>query len=279
MGRKPNAETEGKRRGLRSWIPYALVSASFLAIVVGGAYSYHRVQQFLINNPRFRFTGPSQYGASSPNLRIEGIRYASRERVVGTFAADFGRSIYLLPLSERRLALRAIDWVQDAAITRLWPDRVAVQIIERTPAAFIQLPASRRATSFRMALIDAEGVILEPPPRAHFTLPVLTGIRREQSRASRRDRVGKALQLIRGAGKLANDISEIDVSDPGNLKITQNLDGRAATLMMGNRNFESRLQNFVNHYPEIHRRLEGASVFDLRLDDRITVVEEDGKGG
>ena len=43
--------------------------------------------------------------------------------------------------------------------------------------------------------------------------------------------------------------------------------------MLGDRNFSSRLKNFLDHYPDIHRKMPQATSFDLRLDDRITGLE------
>ena len=41
-------------------------------------------------------------------------------------------------------------------------------------------------------------------------------------------------------------------------------------LVMGSQNFSARMQNFLDHYPEIRRRSGHVRAFDLRLDDRIT---------
>ena len=38
-----------------------------------------------------------------------------------------------MPLAERRRRLLAIDWVEDASVSRLWPNRVLVRITERKP--------------------------------------------------------------------------------------------------------------------------------------------------
>ena len=78
----------------------------------------------------------------------------------------WGRSVYLLPLTDRQEALRSVDWVKDASIARLWPNRVLVSVEERKPVAFLTLGPSR------FALIDDEGVILPPAPD-RFTLPVI----------------------------------------------------------------------------------------------------------
>ena len=50
-------------------------------------------------------------------------------------------------------------------------------------------------------------------------------------------------------------------------------DGHVLKLLLGDRNYALRYQNFVTHYAEIVERLPGAVTLDLRLEDRITVVE------
>ena len=104
-------------------------------------------------------------------------------------------------------------------------------------------------------------------------LPVLAGIRPADPIADRRDRVHRMLRLTRDLGDKTADISEIDVSDPDNLKVTQPFEGRMVTLLLGDRDFAMRYQNFIRNYPEIKRRLPGAATLDMRLEDRITVVE------
>ena len=56
-----------------------------------------------------------------------------------------GRSVYLIPLDERRATLRTVDWVKDASVARVWPNRVVVRVAERKPVAFVTL-GSRRAS-------------------------------------------------------------------------------------------------------------------------------------
>jgi cell division protein FtsQ len=46
------------------------------------------------------------------------------------------------------------------------------------------------------------------------------------------------------------------------------------TLLLGDQNFAVRYQNFINHYAEIHEKMPEASSLDLRMEDRITVVQQ-----
>jgi len=79
--------------------------------------------------------------------------------------------------------------------------------------------------------------------------------------------------VLQELGGMADKISEIDVSDRDDVKVTEPYEGRMVTLLLGDHDFAVRYRNFVNHYAEIKRRLPGAATLDLRLEDRITVVE------
>lgn len=234
-------------------------------VLLASLYAWYRIEQFLIRDPRFALNG-SEGSPENSTLEIAGAAHASPRQIEAVFDVDLGRSVYLLPLSERRATLRAVDWIKDASIARLWPNRVVVKVTERKPVAFVTLGPSR------FALIDEDGVILPPAPD-RFTLPVLAGVRSSDAVMERRDRVHRMLRLTRELGELTAKISEIDVSDRDNLKVTQPVDGSMLTLMLGDHNFARRYQNFVSNYNQIKRRLPGATTLDLRLEDRITVVE------
>jgi cell division septal protein FtsQ len=254
----------------RLLVRFGGIAIAALVVLSGGIYASERFAQFLIRDTRFFLPGPADYGLESPNLELHGIRYASRQQVLRLFDPDYGRSLYLFPLAARRKDLLGVRWVHDASIARIWPNRVVVQVTERRPAAFIKLPAE---AMLRWALIDEEGVILDPPPKTAFSLPVLDGVLRGESQEKRGIRVRRMQRLLKELGPLADNVSEVDAGDLDDLKITEQAGGGAVTLMLGDRNFSSRLGNFLDHYPDIHRNMPQATSFDLRLDDRITGLE------
>ena len=239
-------------------------------------FGLERAEQFLIRDPRFALPGPPDYGEASPNLTIEGTRFASPAQVRNVFAPDYGRSIYLLPLTDRRNALLCLSWVRDATVQRVWPDRVVVHIVERQPAAFVEIPAGLLS---RFALIDADGVILDTPPKARFDLPVLRGVNPAESQTMRGTRVRRMVRLLRDLGSVGNGISEVDVSDLDNLKIRMKVRDQTFLLILGDGDFAARVRNFLDHYAEIRGRTPWATTLDLRLEDRITAVGDapDGK--
>jgi cell division protein FtsQ len=273
MGRKRDPEQGPARHGWRVWLRYSSYSAAILLLLAAALFLYARVDLLLASNPKFTLAAPSANGESTA-LQIYGAIHAPRAEIVRVFSADFGRSVYLLPLEERRRALLEIAWVRDASVSRLWPDRLAVRIVERKPVAFVRLPSTGNPASSGVALVDAEGVILTPPAGSEFELPAISGIRREQNPSMRRQRITLALRLVSELGSSADQLSEIDVGDPENIKVVMPANGRVVSLQLGNRNFLPRLQNFLRYFEAMAQQRPEASAFDLRLDDRITAMGE-----
>ncbi len=268
--RKPVANTPNLGEILK-WVARLLPVA---VLLVAGIYVIQRVEDYLINEERFQMRAADDYDGATAAVQVRGIVNASEERVMQVFAEDAGRSLYLFPVEERRRRLLAVNWVKDATVARIWPHRVEVTIREREPVAFVHLQSAQS----RVALIDEDGVILDPPQQSSYELPVLRGISEELTENLRATRVRGAMALMRDLGPIASQVSEIDVSEPNNLKVRQSIAGNAVLLIVGKKNFRRRIENFVAHFPEIQRRLPAATTFDLRLDDRITAVDgvEDG---
>lgn len=234
---------------------------ALLGVGVSTGLAARKVQQYVTTDPQF-ILSRSQRGA----LTIEGLNYASRVKVQRVFAADFDRSIFLVPLEERRRRLLAIDWVEDASISRVWPDRLVVRIRERRPVAFVPLGSS-------VLLVDAHGVLLDQPAQSQFSFPVLRGVRDLDSETQRQEHVATFLAVLEDLGYLAKDVSEVNVSDSENVHIIAQVDRQAVELLMGDASFGRRYQNFLTHYPDIQKQSPGVKVFDLRLDDRITAKD------
>lgn len=272
--RRVRAKPAPARPGWRARIRRVLIWTGAGVVVLGTAAVAYQIDEFLASDSHFILPG-SPDGKENPNFIVEGLVHTPRAEVTRAFAQDFGRSVYLMPLGERRNRLLAIDWVKDATVSRRWPNRISVRIVERKPIAFAMLPSlvqGRWAIS-EAALIDAEGVILRPPAKARFSLPALFGVSREDKPETRSARVRQVVDLLREAPAYTGQISEIDVSDPENLTITEVAQGRPIRLRLGNRNYLSKLSNFLSHYPDINRRLPNARTFDLRLDDHITAQD------
>ena len=271
MPAESSAKSKTRRTpAMRVLLRYGGIAIAAGVVLSGCIYASESFERFLIRDPRFFLPPPADYGLESPNLELHGVKFASRQQILRLFDSDYGRSLYLFPLATRRKELLGVRWVHDASIARIWPNRIIVQVTERKPAAFIKLPAE---SMVRWSLIDDDGVILDPPAKALFQLPVLAGVMGSETQEKRGIRVRRMKRLMKDLGPLADNVSEVDAADLDDLKITEQAGGSAVLLMLGDRNFSSRLQNFLEHYPDIHRKMPQATSFDLRLDDRITGLE------
>ena len=242
-----------------------------VSVTVAGARTVSRIA---LTDPHFTLDRDAGVAASSPHFTILGLTHASRHRVTRVFEADFGGNIFQIPIDERRRKLLAIDWIERASVSRIWPNRLVVRVWERTPVAFVNLtPDGARSQAARLVLIDAHGVLLERPQKLNVSSPILNGVYENQSENARADLVRHYRRLMSEMGPLSKQLAEVDVSAPDNLKVSLEIQGRMIDLSLGARNLQDRLKDFLKHYPEIHKRSPHTVSFDLRLDDRITTRE------
>ncbi len=246
-------------------------------VMVGTLFAWHRTEEFLIKDDRFRIPETEDFAGQSPNLKVEGVRYASPSQVRHVFAEDFGRSLYLVPLQQRRSQLMAIDWVEDASISKIWPNAVRVDVHERRPVMFVRLTTGRKETP-SLALIDRDGYILRPRVRTVFTLQVISGVREDQPIEERRLRVRRVLSMLHAIGPMTDNIAEVNAADPNNLLASEKVNGDVVDLMMGDDNYADRLRNFVANYAEIKAKRPEAKLFDLRVDGAITAIAGESHG-
>jgi len=269
MARRAAVESKKPRSKTPQMILWGVVGLLTATVLV---MTFVKVEDFVINDPRFILLRPADPAERGAYFRVTGNQYTTEETIARVFNRDFGRSIYLCPISQRRQQLLAVDWVEEATVSRIWPNRLSVAVRERTPVAFVQVEG--RDGSMIPMLVDAHRVLLNPSRAMRLKLPVLSGVRIGDTPSVRRQRVQSFLALRRELGPMMDKISEVDVADVDNLKVTQQFEGRAVVLMLGSQKFESRMRNLLTNLGEIRRRLPNATVLDLRLPDRVIAVSE-----
>jgi cell division protein FtsQ len=167
--------------------------------------------------------------------------------------------------------------VENATVSKIWPNTLKAHIHERMPVAFVRLQNRRDGVS-HFALIDRDGYILRPRVAAKFTLPVISGIREAEPLDNRRARVHRVLAMLKEVGSLSAQISEINVADPNDLIVSEHIDNAVLNLMLGDENYTERLQNFLANYSEIKQKRPDATTLDLRVDGVITAVGDQHGG-
>jgi len=215
---------------------------------------------------------------SSDAVEITGVKNASRAHVMEVAGADIGRNVFFVPLDERKKQLELIPWVQEATVMRLLPNRIAVTIQERTPVAFAQIGS-------RISLIDANGVVMGLPAnrQTKFSFPVIRGITDSEPLSSRAaamkiyNRLVSELSPADGddaSGKSPNyvkQLSEVDLSDPENVKVTANDPGGTMVVHLGAQDFLARYKLYVSHIAEWRQQFQNVQSVDLRYEGQVVV--------
>jgi cell division protein FtsQ len=94
-------------------------------------------------------------GFAVKRVEIKGIDRMERLPVYSVALDQNSMAMPLVDLEGTRQRLLGFGWVEDARVYRRLPDTLVVDIVERTPAAVWQ-------HNQRLALIDRNGVVLEP---------------------------------------------------------------------------------------------------------------------
>ncbi|WP_263357096.1 cell division protein FtsQ/DivIB [Acidicapsa ligni] len=229
------------------------------ALIAGWAAGRH----FVTRDAHFRIPGVS-------SIESTGLSEVNRTDVLPVFGADIGRNIFFVPLQQRRKELEAIPWVKQATVMRFLPDRLSVSILERTPVAFVR-------QGQQVELADADGVILDMPPammaQHHYSFPVVTGIDSQDSLAARRTRMAVYQRFVAEMDQnnqhMSQQVSEIDLSDPEDLRATMPEQGTDILAHFGEDKFQERMQTYKAHIAEWRQRYPKLIGVDLRYSGKV----------
>lgn len=239
------------------WALAAAVIAVVASLAAGAIYRYGE------HSWRFRID-------SSEDIEITGTRNVSHAQVLEIFGGDIGRNIFFVPLAQRKAQLEQVPWVESASVMRFVPNRIQVEIHERTPVAFARVGS-------HISLIDATGVLMELPlsGRRKFSFPVILGMSAGEPISTRAARMKIYNDLVRqldsGGGHYSHELSEVDLSDPDDVKVLANDPQGSVLVHLGSSNFLERYKIYVAHLQEWRQQFNPVESVDLRYDRQIIV--------
>ncbi len=213
---------------------------------------------------------------SSDDLEISGGENVSRRQVMEVMGGDIGRNIFFVPLEQRKHQLEEIPWVESADVMRLLPNKLRVTIQERTPVAFVQLGP-------KIELIDAHGVVMDMPANAakRYSFPVIVGMGENEPLSTRAPRMKTYMELTKeleaDGSHAAQDLSEVDLSDPDDVKITVADPQGEVLVHLGSSNFADRYKIYKGHVQEWRQQFQRLDSVDLRYDRQVIVNPDAAK--
>lgn len=254
----------------RWWRPAGTVGRVCLALavlfVLGGlATSAYILKTYLGRDSRFRIAGESSIAAT-------GLTQVSRAELLPIFGQDVGRNIFFVPLNERRRQLEQIPWIESATVIRLLPNQIRVSVVERQPVAFTR-------QGQQIGLVDADGVLLTMPAalmaQHHYSFPVVTGINAGDPQVARKARMAVYQRLLSeldsNGQHISQQISEIDLTDPGDARVLMPEQGGDILAHFGDDHFLARYQRYKDHIAEWRQAYPRLAAVDLRYDQQVVL--------
>ena len=209
LRRQKPVEIRKRKFSRKTWPLYRRVVVSVFVTIALGLVVYEAGHYFLFS-PSVMLERPEQ-------IEIKGGRFVTSDAIVEKFSADMGRSVVRVPLGDRRRALESLAWVEHADVQRVMPNRIRVEITERTPVAYLR-------AGDELSLVDAYGIILERPVEGAFRFPVVSGLAESMPREVSEQRMQlfvkfmKDIELARPASD--DRVSEVDLSGAADIRAT-----------------------------------------------------------
>ena len=272
LRRQTPVEIRRKKFNGRSWVFYRRVLLMGVFGIAGVTAAFYGTQ-FLLSSPRMLLLKQEQ-------IELKGNHIVSREAVVQQFLHDRNRSVLRVPLDVRRSAIEQIPWVESASVQRILPNRIRVELTDRTPIAFLR-------NGNELALIDGHGVILDRPRDEDLHFPILTGVSEDLPRDQREKRMQiyqefmKDVDLVRPAS--SDRVSEADLSNPRDLRVVMTGlsradDPQAVTIHFGAGDFTGKFKMLVDNFSQWQANAGHVQSIDLQY-ARQVVVNPDTSAG
>src|SRR6266480_96849 len=265
LRRQKPVEIRRKKFTGRGWPSYRRLLVLSFAGAVGATAAYYGAQ-FLLYSPSMLLLKPDQ-------IELTGNHIVSREAVLQQFVHDRNRSVLQVPLESRRSQLEQIPWVESASVQRILPNRLRIELTERTPVAFAR-------NGNELALIDAHGVMLDRPRGEHLHFPIVTGVSEDLPRDQREKRMQtyeeflKDVDLVRGGS--SDRVSEIDLSNPKDLRVVMTglasaTDAQAVTIHFGSGEFTGKYKMLVDNFSQWQANAGRVQSIDLQYSRQVVV--------
>ncbi len=255
-----------KVKAFLGWSCFTLCSAALLA-----GFSLFLVisYQFLLTVPFFCLKGPD-------SIKIEGQVLSTPVAVLQEMHLQPGASLLSIQPLKVEKALLQQSWIEQAELTRIWPDRVSIKIREHQPVALVKLEP-------KLYLMDSKGILFKVmEPHDPHDFPVITGLQVEHFQRVEGimtpllAKVFDFLELLQEKNNYLNlaTISEINVDPERGITIyPSELNLGVSIGFQGHSQKLANLQKVLPHLKQ-HGDLANIEKIDLNYPQRVLVSKK-----
>lgn len=223
--------------------------------------------------------------AQSPYFELSAIEVRGTERLTEAQVMDLAGisrlpSIFDVPVRHIEEALSRNPWIEEAFARRVFPDRLIVEVKERSPRAIVHLGD--------LHYVDHEGIVFKRvAPGEPMDFPVVTGLSPSDIEDPEgKELLARSLELVslwESSERLGADrISEIHIAKGRGLSVITR--GVATEIQFGLDNFPLKIEKLVKLLDRIEEQGIYARYIDLSFRNMIVVrpvktLERDGTVG
>ncbi|OAI49346.1 hypothetical protein AYO45_02840 [Gammaproteobacteria bacterium SCGC AG-212-F23] len=189
------------------------------------------------------------------NVKVYGIQHVNRDTVQQIVTPLIHQGFFSVDVNLIKEKLLELPWIANIAVTREWPDRIAITLFEKTPVAQWN----------EKSLLSNNGELFTPEDNADFKgLPQFIGPPRQQVRMLEfYNQLNTLLQ------PLHTKISRLELNYSDNWLLT--LDN-GIKLAVGEKDILTRVDHFVKVYPKIvGDKANQVDSIDLRYTNGLAV--------
>ena len=273
LRRQKPVEIRRKKFAGKSWLFYRRMFVWTLVGATGVAFTVVATR-FLLYSPEMLLLKPDQ-------IEVTGNHIVAREEILKMFIHDRDRSVLRVPLDARRAEIERLPWVEEASVERILPNHLRISITERTPVGFF-----RNGTE--LALVDAQGVLLDRPAGEDFHFPIITGLSEAVPREERAKRVQTYLEFMKDVDLVrpgsSERVSELELGNPRDLQavltgLGSGDDAHAIVVHFGQSDFTGKYRMLVENFAQWQASAGQVRSIDLQYSRQVVVNPDTSTGG
>lgn len=266
---KKNSVRGQKSRKLKKGVVRFLILAIIIISIIPAVYLSDSVYILASKKPDRQKTIQTSYMGhrfSVQSVRVTGNNFVTTEELNPYLQQVKGANIFKFDIEDLAKKLRNNPWIKDVSVRREPPSSIAVNIVERTPAVYVNSNGGSHLT-------DEEGILLGEKEGLSFGLPVVYGVSLEGAGTGERSNS----EALRSAIRVKNELSLlpwIELSQTGieideRSNITLHL--RGYKIRLGHDRYREKLLRFNEIAKDLKDKGIPYKEVDLRFDNQVVV--------
>src|SRR4030067_1752790 len=200
------------------------------------------------------------------SVRVTGNNFVSMEELNPYLQRVKGVNIFKSDIEDLAKKLRNNPWIKDVSVRREPPSSIAVNIVERTPAVYVNSMGG-------LHLTDEEGTLLGEKEGLSFGLPVVYGVSLEGAGTGERSSSGALRSAIRVRNELSSlpwiELSQTGIEIDERSNITLHL--RGYKIRLGHDRHREKLLRFNEIAKDLKDKGIPYKEEDLRFEKQVVV--------